>query len=411
MIDLTQSQWWSYEKLLEFQNSRLHEIIDYAYNNIPAYRKKFEAAGITPADISKQEDLIKLPVTTREEMQNNPEFINTHLIKSRLYTGGSTGSSLEYYDSEESQNIRAQAHLRGWSWNGYIPGKRLAVIASAQGTLGRGNTIDLVGELSSENLVRVVGKIYEFKPQHLRGYVSSLYILAKYCLDNRITIEGIESINPISENLYDYQREVMERAFACSVFEEYCCNDGGACAWECEAHEGLHYFMERAIIEQIDGEMIVTDLWNRAMPFIRYRNGDAIIFLGKKCSCGRQLPLIRAKGRTNDIIIGKNGPVSPSFLLHHGIGLVGPDRGESHFRSGMRTVQYIQKPGYVLEVNIVKNDWCTDAEISEFIRDLNTIAPGMYIRVNFLHDIPATVSGKRSFIINEDKELLKTWGL
>ncbi|MDD3363435.1 MAG: hypothetical protein PHZ03_00480 [Syntrophomonas sp.] len=411
MIDFNESQWWSYERFIEFQNIRLAEILDYAYNNIPAYKNKFDEAKLKPADIKNKDDLYKLPITTREEMQNNPDFVNAELIYDTLYTGGSTGSSLKYYDSEESRYIRAQAHARGWLWNGYTQGKRLAVVSSAQGTVGGPNTLNLVGDLSTGNLKEIVEKLIEFKPQHLRGYVSSLYILAKYCLDNSVTFAGIESIDPISENLYDYQREVMERGFGCRVFEEYCCNDGGACAWECEAHEGLHYFMERAIIEEIDGEMIVTDLWNKAMPFIRYRNGDAIVFLGKNCSCGRQLPLVQAKGRTNDIIIGKNGPISPSFLVHHGIGLVGPDRGESHFRSGMRTVQYIQKPGYILEVNIVKNDWCTDTEITEFRRDLNTIAPGMQINVNFLHDIPTTISGKRSFIINEDKELLKTWGL
>jgi len=409
MIDLNESQYWSLDKLKAFQNERLGKMLSYVYNNIPAYRKKFNEAGIRPEDIMTTDDLYKLPITTREEMQNNPDFINEELIIEPLFTGGSTGSSLKYYDSQESKNIRWNAHLRGWSWNGYIPGKRLVVVTSAQGIIGGNNTLNLFGGLTTENLKRNVEKILEFKPQHLRGYVSSLYILAKYCLDNDIQIEGIESIDPISENLYDFQRELMEKAFRCPVFEEYCCNDGGACAWECEAHEGLHYFMERAVIEEIDGEIITTDLWNKAMPFIRYRNGDAVKFLEKRCSCGRELPLLEVKGRTNDILISKNGPVSPTYVMHS---WYDGSQFESHkdFRSGFRAVQYIQKKDFFLVVNVVKNSNCTEEMTEGFKEQLRKIFPGMTYEINFVDDIPKSAKGKRSFIINKDKELLKKWG-
>lgn len=406
-IDLNKSQWWSLNELEDFQNQRLQEIITYACKNVPGYKRKFDDAKVKPEDIKTKEDLWKLPITTREELQNNKDFINEKLISGTLYTGGSTGTSLKYYESAESGKIRWKAHLRGWSWNGYVPGKRLAVISSAQGMVGETNTINLIGDLTTENLNNNVEKLLEFKPQHLRGYVGSLYILARYCLDNNIKLDGIESINPISENLYEYQRKEMEEAFNCEVFEEYCCNDGGACAWECSAHEGLHYCMERAIIEDVDGEMVVTDLWNRAMPFIRYINGDFVKFLNRKCSCGRELPLISVKGRKNDVIITKKGIVGATYLMYHGIGYVGAGEKDSKFRTGIRAVQYIQKPGYLLEINIVRNDWCKEEEISSFKNIMSEITHDMKIKINFVDKIPSTKRGKRSFIINEDEELLK----
>jgi phenylacetate-CoA ligase len=383
----------------------MRKIIKYSYNNIPGYKKKFDEANVKPEDIKTTEDLWKIPITTRQELQNNEDFVNMKLISDTLYTGGSTGTSLKYYESAESGRIRWNAHIRGWSWNGYTIGKRLAVIASAQGLVKEENTINLIGDFTTENLNRNVEKIFDFKPQHLRGYVGSLFILAKYCLDNNIKLDGIESINPISENLYDYQRDIMEEAFNCKVFEEYCCNDGGACAWECEAHEGLHYFMERAIIEDADGEMVVTDIWNRAMPFIRYKNGDSIKFLNKSCSCGRELPLIEVKGRANDTIISPKGLVGATFLMRNAI------RYDKEFKSGIRTVQYIQKPGYILEINLVKNNWCTDKEIEEYKNDLRYIVGDMVIKIHFVETIPRTKKGKTSFIINEDKELLEKMGL
>jgi glycosyltransferase involved in cell wall biosynthesis/phenylacetate-coenzyme A ligase PaaK-like adenylate-forming protein/MoaA/NifB/PqqE/SkfB family radical SAM enzyme len=404
--DLENTQYWPYEKLVAFQNAHLKVLLEYVYNNIPGYKRKFDNAGLLPADIKAVGDLKKLPVTTRHELQNNEEFVNQKLISGTLYTGGSTGTSLKYYESELSMLIRNEVHLRGWKWGGFQHDMKYCIMKSAQQIQIHGDCIHLIGDLTDENLKKNVDAVMRFKPQHLKGYVGSLYIFAKYCIDNNIQINGLNSVIPSSENLYDYQRQTMEQAFKCKVYEEYCCNDGGACAWECQKREGLHYAMERAIIEEEHGKMIVTDLWNLAMPFIRYENGDSVKFFDSKCSCGRQLPLIKVKGRTNDIIITPNGVITPTFLMHHGIGLVGVDKDKHNFRSGFRAVQYVQKPGNILAVNVVKNSWCTSLDIENFRKDLNEFVAGLYVNINFVDNIPATQKGKRSFVINEDKELL-----
>ena len=408
--NFNKSQYWSLEKLEKFQNKRLKKIIVYAYNNIPGYRKKFDLAGIKPSDIQSKNDLHKIPITTREELQDNKCFVNKKRIFETLFTGGSTGSPLKYYDSKESAIVRMNAHYRGWLWNGYKPGKRLAIISSAQGIVTGKNILNLIGDSTEKDLNENAEALINFKPQHIRGYAGSIYVMAKHCLENNLQIKDVESINTISENLYDYQREMMEKVFNCKVFDEYCCNDGGASAWECRKHTNLHYVMERAIIEKKSGMMIVTDLWNKAMPFIRYQNGDAVTFVDKQCACKRQLPLIKVKGRNNDMIISKRGIISPTFLMHHGIGLTSIDKKKVNFKSGIRSVQYVQKPGYVLEINIVKNSWCSEDEIEKFKRRIFELTHGMKQIITFVNEIPTTKKGKRSFIINEDKKLLKKRG-
>ncbi|GAH67552.1 unnamed protein product, partial [marine sediment metagenome] len=92
IIDLEKSQYWPIEKLEAFQNKRLRIIINYAYNNIPGYKVKFDKAGVKPEDIKSKDDLYKLPITTREELQDNPMFVNKKLVSDVLYTGGSTGT-------------------------------------------------------------------------------------------------------------------------------------------------------------------------------------------------------------------------------------------------------------------------------------------------------------------------------
>ena len=71
-----------------------------------------------------------------------------------------------------------------------------AIISSAQGAFSEKNVLNLLGEMTNENLKVNVQKIIDFNPEHIRGYVGSLYILAKYCLDNKIQIKNLKSINP-----------------------------------------------------------------------------------------------------------------------------------------------------------------------------------------------------------------------
>jgi len=412
VLDLMQSQWWTHEQLVEFQNERLRKMVYHAYTNLPAYREKYDRHGIHPADIHDISDLEKLPVTTRDEVQNNPGFVDRRLINETLYTGGSTGTSLKYHESFHATKIRWAAHLRGWSWNGYSPGKRIATVSSSQGTLNKRNALNLYGDLTAENIKENIRILRSFRPEYIRGYVSSLYILARYILENDIRIEGVLAIDPISENLYPYQRETIEQAFNCEVYQEYCANDGGACAWECDEHRGLHYTMERAIIEEVSGELITTDLWNYAMPFIRYKNGDSVRFTGNRCKCDRELALIEVKGRDNDLIITPSGPVSPSLIMQAGIGLSGGKRFQSNnFQVGISAVQYVQKPGYRLVVNMVKNDQFDKEKLTQFTRNLERVLPGMQINLAEVESIPSTTKGKRYFIINEDTELLRAMHL
>ncbi len=404
--DLQETQWWSYDELVALQNQRLRHIVAYAYRNIPAYKKRWDQAGVHPRDIDTIEDLPKLPIVTRKEIQENiKDFYLPDRVESTLQTGGSTGETLNYHYDRGGNIMRKRVHERGWSWMGMDMAKdKIAVVMSSQGVLRKNNVLNLFGDSTVESLEKNVALLKEFEPQFLRGYVNSLYILGLYCLENNIKIPSVKGINTISENLYDYQRELLTEVFEAEVFEEYVCNDGGAGAWECKQHAGLHYAMERSVIESIDGRVVVTDLWNEAMPFIRYENGDLVTFLDELCTCGRKLPLIRVKGRTNDILITPDGRrISPTYLMYYGAGYY----RDAGVRSNLRQIQYIQKPGYKLEINIVPLGEPSALDLREFTAEIQRVVGEMDIEIHLVETLPATKSGKRQFIINEDMQLLE----
>jgi len=88
------NQWKSYEDLRELQNKKLRAIIKHAYNNVPFYHHKFRGAGIRPNDIKTVRDLIKIPVTTKREVQRFYRgFLSKGVNLNKCLTSDTSGST------------------------------------------------------------------------------------------------------------------------------------------------------------------------------------------------------------------------------------------------------------------------------------------------------------------------------
>jgi phenylacetate-CoA ligase len=119
----------------------------------------------------------------------------------------------------------------------------------------------------------------------------------------------------------------VESALGTRVYNEYGCAEFGTIAHECEAGS-LHVAAENMTVEVMDGErpcgenepgeLVITELGNRAMPLIRYRTGDIGAIASSPCSCGRQLPVLRSiEGRAWDMLERKDGQFfHPAFFLY-----------------------------------------------------------------------------------------------
>lgn len=406
--NLEVSQYWSLDEQVNYQSDRLTSIYRHHFKNTLIYRKLCQKEGLNEYSIKGIEDIKKLPIVERCWFQNNSKVRNVrYQYGALMHTGGSTGELLEYMGCNRYHRLREQAHARGWSYFGLTNEKEFFIIASQQARLATAK--DLSGELNSDNIKEVVKALDSNTAKFVRGYASSCYIIAMFMLQHGQQNTKVRAFNLVSENVYEWQREAIKIAFPISeVYEEYVCNDGGASAWECSQHDGLHEAIERAIIEtDTNDEIIVTDLWNRTMPFIRYRNGDLLVQRKlEACKCGRTLPKIKVRGRTNDILVTPYGPVSPTYLMMWGSGY--NYTGTIH-NKGFTQIQYVQSPGYKLTINLVKNEFYTKTDLDRLREQVERICQGMEIEYCFLNQIEISQSGKRRFIINNDKELLKDW--
>jgi phenylacetate-CoA ligase len=332
---LMKNQWSKFHELKEQQEKQLRVMIRFAYENVPYYHEEFRKLGLYPDDIKQIKDLEKLPLVNREIIQKHwKEFMPLNLKDFRYYeraTGGSTGTPLKYRLEKFDRFLGGAVMYRGWSYGGYNLGDRMVFLAGSSLEVGvRSNLSNKLHELlrntkflssfdMGENEMRsYVDVINRFKPMFFRGYASSLYFFAKWIDENDVRIHKPRSVFTTSEKLFPEMREIIENVFECEVYDGYGLNDGGVNACECSEHCGLHIDTERSIMEIVDsnnnqidegeGRIIATSLYNYAMPFIRYETGDIGYLVLDKCGCGRQYRLLREViGRTVDFLVTPDG--------------------------------------------------------------------------------------------------------
>ena len=123
----------------------------------------------------------------------------------------------------------------------------------------------------------------------------------------------------VAEQLLDHERALLTEVFGTNPFSKYSSFEVYEIASECEAHNGMHIQAEDMIVEAVDGDgsalpagtagrLLVTNLHNYAMPFIRYEIGDLATIDPAPCACGRQLPrLVGIVGRMSELIVTPSG--------------------------------------------------------------------------------------------------------
>lgn len=412
------TQWWSLDQLQAWQDERLACLIAHAYNNVPYYQRVMHERGLRPADIVCVNDLIKLPILAKSIVRQEREaLISQNIDPQRIKlnsTGGTTGEPLQYYGDWEAWSADLACLYRGWGFAGYRPGDRMATLAGSslvpdQRTsltqrirlrLERNLPLSVIA-LSADRSREYAGQLAAFRPQYLRGYPTALYVFARHVRSMNLKLPGFKAAFTTAEVLQPQHRTVIEEVLNCPVFDGYGCRDGGANAMECDHHRGMHLSPERAIVEFLDdagnrtsgGRMILTDLFNYSMPFIRYEVDDVGELGQTLCSCGRGLPLLaRLEGRTTDILTFGNGTT-----------LSGPAATLIFRKTSFLQYHLCQKNRYTLIVRYVPGDpERNNVDVGETHRLLqHHLGPEISVQFEQVDDIPPTNAGKRRFIVSE----------
>jgi phenylacetate-CoA ligase len=420
---LEKSQWWSLEELIEYQQTQLANIIEHAYQHVPYYRENFKKLGLEPIDIQTQEDLIKLPLLTKRQIQENSTNLLSNNVNHRKlhldHTGGSTGFPLTFYHDENFIAWSDADKLRNYRMSGYSLGERWAFLwGSDYDSLEHKNNFGKLKDrmiyntiwintfdLRNETIRKAAQLLKEWNPKIIIAYVSSAVLLAKYIYEIRIQGISPRSIQTSAEVLTREDRSLIEDVFQCKVFDRYGCREVGNIAHECNFHEGLHILSENNLVEVLNndnepvkkgelGKIVVTNLNNYGMPFIRYEIGDMAVLSDKECSCGRGMPLLeRVVGRQSDIIYSPSGKlIHGEFFTHLFYKL-----------EGIIQFRIIQETSSDLNIQIVpKEDYNADFT-EKFLREIITeqADPDFQIQFEYFDHLEPSKSGKYRFTISK----------
>ncbi len=419
---LEKTQWLPRAERDELQLASLRALLEHAGRNVPYWRELFRKVGFDPRQVRSAADLGALPVLTRETVQErlddliDPTHRGRNILKG---TSGTSGVPLKFEHCNRSEAWRQAVRLRGYGWAGYrlgmptvhywgagavMPGGMAERKMRLDRTLRREVYVDAVrqDEVSLREAADLISRI---RPHAILAYTQALASFARWVVDHGLRNWPDVNVVCCAEALMPRDRESLERAFGPGVFETYGSRETMLVAAECEAHDGLHLSEENVLVEILGeggepvaagtpGDVIVTDLHNYGMPFIRYANGDVATMAAETaCSCGRTLrKLARVEGRRMDTLRDANGDPVPGMLFASLLQL----------EAGMlRAFQVVQKLSGAVELKIVRGREWNDERFTSAVRRLRSYFKGLPMEVTFCDEIPASKSGKRRPIVVE----------
>jgi phenylacetate-CoA ligase len=408
----------SLDERLSRQWSDLKDIVDHAWRESPYYKRSFGAVGFEPGDLKSWKDLGRLPLLTKPLIREyRDEIVPPSWTGKTLWprkTSGSTGVSLEFFVDEDClQWKRGVALYRDW-WTGWDLGEYRAMVwGNPPPRHGlrrrlRNHLLDKSFFLDTlrmdERMMADFARLIRTKrPTLLFGHAHSLYLFAKFWRSQGTPGSPFKGVVSSAMVLHEHERREIEASFGCKVFDRYGCEEVSLIASECQAHRGLHVNTDSLVVEVIpdpslglgggnEGAVVVTDLKNRGMPFIRYRVEDLASRSPGPCPCGRSYPLLeRITGRVADYLYTTSGEWVSGISLTENFATLIP---------GVRQVQIVQDDWHHLEIRIVPEssyDEASRSRISSLVAE--RFGPGMRYSIQIVERVLPEASGKYRFAI------------
>ena len=420
--DLEKTQFLSLQELQDMQWQRLQKMYAFLWENNTFYKSRLLGAGLNPKSLKEPADIVKIPILTKKEIRENSDaLISSGFAKQPLLhfkTGGSTGKALDIYITEECSELRNACARRHDRWTAWEPGEPIgAVWGNPHLPVSIKEKIRhycLQPYIYLDTMSVTPLSVSEFAHQWskvgatlLYGHAHSLFILAQQVQQLAITSICPKGVLSTSMMLLPHERKVIEEVFQCRVSDRYGCEEVSLIGCECEMHDGMHMNIEHLVIEFIKddgtvaqagepGNIVVTDLMNFAMPFVRYQVEDVGVPLDRTCTCGRGLPLMGpVAGRVADFLVKKDGAKVA------GISLIENTLTKLPRIDQMQLVQYSLEE---IVVNLVPGHLYNKTIEAELVDYLENIFPGIRVSVTLVEQIAPEPSGKYRFSICKIQE-------
>lgn len=432
---------WSRDRLAAHQQRAVAAVRGVAYERSPFYRRFHhgsEGAGLTELPVLTKAVLMdhfdEISTDRTLRLADVEAYLEAHSGEERFRgrywvaaTSGSTGRrSIIPTDAHEWATVIA-GYARANEWAGVRAGPRhrtrMAVVssttswhqssqvaASIRSPFVTSARLDAAAPLGD-----IVERLNAIAPEVLIGYASMIRVLAEEQLAGRLRISP-RAVNSSSEVLTGAGRELATQAWGIPPFDVYAATEAGGIAAECSHHVGMHLMEDLVVPEVVDEDyrpvpdgqsgarLLVTVLFSRTLPLIRYELTDRVRLATERCPCGRPFRLVAAvEGRTDDVLTlpspgGGAVRVHP-VAFHQVLDLVDAAGWQVRQDAGGLEV-LVASPGRGMDLPGLEQ------RVTAALHVAGAAAPRVRVRV--VDTIPAGAAGKRPLVVSRRPDRPRT---
>jgi phenylacetate-CoA ligase len=335
----------SREEIKEFQEAKLQELLGYLSEKSPFYSEMFRENGIDIGSIKKLEDLEKIPVTTKDDLQKRTKdfiCVDSRKIIDYNTTSGTLGDPVTFVLTDKDLDRLAYNEFISLSCSNGTPDDIFQLMVTIDRRFMAGIAYYLGLRKMGAGMVRVgpgnaqlqFDTINRINPTALITVPSFLIKLIEYAGKNGIDINktSIQKAvcigEPIRNNDFSLNTlgKRIRSKWDIDLYSTYASTEMGTAFNECEYGVGGHHHPEMIIVEFLDdnnrpvaddepGEVVITTLGVEAMPLLRFKTGDICYHYTEPCKCGRTtMRLGPVLGRKQQMIKYKGTTLYPSII-------------------------------------------------------------------------------------------------
>jgi len=414
------------ESLRELQLKRLKKTISSVYRNVPLYKRRFDEAGVRPADVKTIDDVARLPFTKKSDLRDTYPFgmFAVPLGEcNRLHaSSGTSGKPTVVGYTKRDLDVWADLMARCFYMVGVRPGdvfQNAANYGLFTGGLGIHAGAERLGCVAvpagTGSTQKQIEMIRDFGVKVMHCTPSYALYIAETC--KKMGIEpgslplkiGLFGAEPWSANT----RVQLEKSFGIKAYDSYGLSEmmGPGVAFECKEQDGLHIWEDAFIVEVLDkngeqcapgekGELVLTTLVKEALPLVRYRTGDITVMIDDPCPCGRtSVRLNKFYGRADDMLIIRGLNVFPSQIEH--ILMDMPEVGE-YFQVVLERVNHMDE----MTVKVEMSDRAFSGELGDLQKVTGNVARKLKAALNLRTKVVLVEQGSLPRVEGKSKKVV-----
>ena len=408
------------ERVKKIQYKKLRKQIYFAWKNIPFYREYWTKNGFSPEQFLSLDDVKKIPFIDKNIVREHyEEMLPRNCNRKKLTlatTGGTTGMPMQFYIDNykaRAKELVFQLYREYRFWHCWRFIDKVAILRGRQIAEGKvqqnifwekadGNLYFSSFHLKNEHYEKYINKLREYKPKFIKAYPSSIVALCSMMKEhNDYGIEGLKGVICSSENIYDWQRNLVREVLGVEILSQYGHSEKAVWAFQYlddkMCFHPMYSYVEFCDIDKnIDvntgmAHVVCTSFGNDYFPFIRYKTYDYIEVAEPQSYFTHVAS--RVIGREQDFVYDRDSNrtiFTNSDEPFWGI-------------TGVDAYQYIQNKKGFLVLALQINDKFENKSIDIIKHRMSEFFVGFDFEIHFVEEIEKTKAGKFRYLIQNIK--------